>query len=77
MIDSGNSIPVQHYRLQILFISLIFLGLTSVAGEKYKGKPWKSHPQEVPGKIQCEFYDLGGEGIAYHDAEPEAIIDCK
>jgi hypothetical protein len=25
--------------------------------------------QVVPGKLQCEFYDLGGEGIAYHDSD--------
>jgi hypothetical protein len=26
-------------------------------------------PQKIPGRVQCAFYDLGGEGIAYHDAE--------
>jgi hypothetical protein len=25
--------------------------------------------QEIPGRIQCEWYDLGGEGIAYHDED--------
>ncbi len=34
---------------------------------KYKGKPWNNEPQQIPGKLQCELYDLGGEGIAYHD----------
>lgn len=34
---------------------------------KYKGKPWNNQPQQIPGKIECELYDLGGEGIAYHD----------
>ncbi len=24
---------------------------------------------EIPGKIQCEFYNLGGEGIGYHDVD--------
>ena len=33
------------------------------------GKPWNNAIQEIPGKIQCEFYDLGGEGIAYHDKD--------
>jgi hypothetical protein len=38
----------------------------------YKGKPFAdsvfTHPlQTIPGKIQCEYYDVGGEGIAYHD----------
>jgi hypothetical protein len=26
-------------------------------------------PQKVPGRVQCEFYDLGGEGTAYHDTD--------
>jgi hypothetical protein len=33
----------------------------------YKGKPWNDSIQTIPGRIQCEFYDKGGEGIAYHD----------
>jgi hypothetical protein len=33
----------------------------------YKGKPWNDHIQQVPGKLQCEWYDSGGEGISYHD----------
>jgi hypothetical protein len=38
----------------------------------YKGRPFSDSifsnpPQVIPGKIQCEYYDFGGEGIAYHD----------
>ncbi|HET6280462.1 MAG TPA: carbohydrate-binding protein [Polyangia bacterium] len=35
----------------------------------YAGKPWNGMPQVVPGTLQFEFYDLGGEGIAYHDTD--------
>ena len=40
----------------------------------YNGKPYfdvmyHGGAQVVPGKLQCEFYDLGGEGIAYHDSD--------
>ena len=40
----------------------------------YQGKPfedsaYQSGPQTLPGKLQCELYDLGGEGIAYHDTD--------
>jgi hypothetical protein len=35
----------------------------------YKGMPFPGVPQEIPGKVQCEFYDLGGEGVAYHDSD--------
>jgi Carbohydrate binding module (family 6) len=34
-----------------------------------QGKPWKPEMQTVPGKLQCEFYDRGAEGVAYHDAD--------
>jgi len=26
-------------------------------------------PQKIPGKLQCAYYDFGGEGIAYHDTD--------
>ena len=35
----------------------------------YQGKPWGNQPQQIPGKIQCEWYDKGGEGIAYYDED--------
>jgi hypothetical protein len=40
-----------------------------IDAKAYKGKPWDNKAQQIPGKIQCELYDLGGEGIAYHDAD--------
>src|SRR5882724_2725202 len=24
-------------------------------------KPWNGAPQLIPGRVQCEFYDIGGE----------------
>jgi hypothetical protein len=38
--------------------------------QHYKGKAWKESPQQIPGKIECEWYDQGGEAIAYHDKDP-------
>lgn len=42
--------------------------------EKYKGTPYadafyKKGAQKIPGRLQCAFYDLGGEGIAFHDVD--------
>jgi hypothetical protein len=54
---------------RILIIILVLAGIESCAHNNYKGKPWDSSIQQIPGKIQCEFYDLGGEGIAYHDMD--------
>ncbi len=39
----------------------------------YKGTPFKdsrhSGVQVIPGRVQCEAYDFGGEGVAYHDSD--------
>lgn len=40
----------------------------------YKGSPYvdaryDGGPQKIPGKVQCAYYDRGGEGVAYHDAD--------
>ncbi|MEA3288400.1 MAG: glycosyl hydrolase [Candidatus Marinimicrobia bacterium] len=31
------------------------------------GTPYLGIPFAIPGVVQAEFYDLGGEGVAYHD----------
>lgn len=33
-----------------------------------------SQGQAIPGTIECAFYDLGGEGVAYHDTTPINIL---
>lgn len=40
----------------------------------YKGRPFKdpmhnAGAQSIPGRVQCALYDLGGEGVAYHDED--------
>ena len=40
----------------------------------YKGTPYhdsryQSGAQAIPGKVICAYYDLGGEGVAYHDSD--------
>jgi hypothetical protein len=40
----------------------------------YKGTPYgdlkyNAGAQTIPGKLQCEFYDVGGEGISFHDTD--------
>jgi hypothetical protein len=64
----------------ILASSLYFDGCSS--GElrdegylkDYQGKPFHDSrypggPQEIPGRVQCAYYDFGGEGVAYHDTD--------
>jgi len=40
----------------------------------YQGRPfqdsvYKTGAQNIPGILQCALYDLGGEGVAYHDTD--------
>jgi hypothetical protein len=40
----------------------------------YKGTPYSDiihngEAQTIPGKLQCEYYDFGGEGVAFHDVD--------
>src|ERR1700733_2763961 len=42
--------------------------------DKYKGAPYRdsryqSGAQKIPGRVECAYYDSGGEGIAYHDSD--------
>jgi len=67
-------------KMKIKAISLCVLCLAGLLSCKenslrdYKGKPYsdvvhKGGPQSIPGKLQCEYYDFGGEGIAFHDTD--------
>jgi len=67
-------------RRTILFIALSFMALASASALQsgflahYQGTPYHdSHyqggAQAIPGKVICAYYDLGGEGVAYHDSD--------
>lgn len=32
--------------------------------------------QSIPGRVECAFYDLGGESVAYHDTTPINILSA-
>ena len=65
-------------KLSLLY-SLPLLLLLAAATEgkipkDYKGKPFRdarhtSGPQVIPGRLEAVLYDLGGEGVAYHDTD--------
>ncbi|QDK82681.1 carbohydrate-binding protein [Spirosoma sp. KCTC 42546] len=69
------------YPLSAGFLSLVMLLTVTVSvvvaqvPKNYKGKPFKDADytkgaQLIPGRIELAYYDLGGEGIAYHDTDP-------
>ena len=33
------------------------------------GKPFQNKIHTIPGRVECEFYNEGGEGVAYHDSD--------
>jgi len=39
------------------------------AGRPFEDSAYKAGPQRIPGIVQCALYDLGGEGVAYHDTD--------
>ena len=60
------------------FFTWICLGTTIAARAAlpadYQGKSFadavhKAGPPNIPGIVQCALYDLGGEGVAYHDTD--------
>jgi hypothetical protein len=58
-------------NLRPLLLPLL-LGLASCSpapkgGLTFHDTVYKGGPQKIPGKVQCAYYDMGGEGVAYHD----------
>jgi len=70
-------------RWLTLFVPLFAITDAAVLGApqndfmaQYKGTPYhdsryQDGAQKIPGKVLCAYYDLGGEGVAYHDSDPE------
>ena len=58
----------------ILGAGFYLAGCASTGLEGYRGKPfhdsvYQGGPQKIPGRVQCAYYDSGGEGVAYHNAD--------
>ena len=54
--------------------ALCLVGCASNGWKSYSSMPFQDRvyhggPQTIPGRVQCAYYDLGGEGVAYHDAD--------
>ena len=68
---------------RIVFL-LCFVGASMLATtafpqsflSQYKGLPYhdsryQGGPQKISGRVLLAYYDLGGEGVAYHDTDPQ------
>ncbi len=51
----------------VLMVILISSCKSNYIPKSYTGKPWTK--QTIPGRIECEAYDRGGESVAYHDTD--------
>ena len=68
-------------RIALLASTIATFLLTAIASSQswvgqYKGEPYhdssySAGPQKIPGRVFCAYYDLGGEGVAYHDSDPK------
>jgi hypothetical protein len=53
----------------------VAVALRAAVPPEYRGAPFtdpvhKAGPPTIPGIVQCALYDLGGEGVAFHDTDP-------
>jgi len=60
----------------ILFLLAAIAVAQSNFLNEYKGAPFHDSryhggAQAIPGRVECAYYDLGGEGVAYHDTTPK------
>ena len=60
--------------LLILFIVTVASASGTSSQTEYKGTPYhdsqhKVAPQKIPGRVECAYYDRGGEGVSYHDSD--------
>ncbi|MGZ3764211.1 MAG: delta endotoxin C-terminal domain-containing protein [Mucilaginibacter sp.] len=53
----------------LCLVSTIFFSCNLAYQVARPGKPWQNNIQQIPGRLECEYYDRGGEGVAYHDAD--------
>jgi hypothetical protein len=60
--------------LAALFLIVAVSDSSAVDHDKYQGSPYhdsryQGGAQRIPGRVECAYYDLGGEGVAYHDTD--------
>jgi hypothetical protein len=70
---------MNRFALPVCFIAALMLSATAspqsflsqYGGVPYHDNVYHGGPQKIPGQVLCAYYDLGGEGIAYHDSDPQ------
>jgi len=58
----------------LLILSPAYAASKSHFLQHYNGAPYQDDrhhtgAQKIPGRVECAYYDRGGEGVAYHDSD--------
>ncbi len=66
--------PIIYVAIVACLAASAFCAAGSAFLEHYKGAPfhdsrYSGGPQKIPGTVYCVYYDIGGEGVAYHDSD--------
>jgi hypothetical protein len=79
--EATTLVPFRQRVFILPIMAMVFLLSVIAAAQgnflsQYKGTPfhdtrYHGGAQAIPGRVQCAYYDLGGEGVAYHDTTPK------
>ena len=80
MREAAQVRSLRHLLVFTISAAAVFFVAVAVNPQKpdfladYKGIPfhdsrYSGGAQKIPGKVMCAYYDLGGEGVAYHDSD--------
>ncbi len=64
-----NSLASAGVCLRLFTCALAALGV--IAAQAQNSKPYQARPQSIPGRIEMEWYDTGGQGVAYNDTDTD------
>jgi hypothetical protein len=60
-------------RPVLLPVVILYFLVASLHAGPYSGTPYLGAPVQLPGVVQAENFDNGGEGVAYHDSGPNNV----
>ena len=69
LLNAGYRIDDDHPLTDHLFYNFIARGCREKYARPQAKSPYPGKPAAIPGVIEAENYDLGGEGLGYHDAD--------
>lgn len=65
-----NPLRISGAGFRLLALAAALIAMSEVrAQEAYSGRPYESRPQVIPGRVEMEWYDTGGQGVAYNDTD--------